>query len=456
MGKFSFDKVTNHLITSGFYYQGSEIYGGLSNTWDYGPIGSEIKMNIRKMWWKKFVQECPMNVGIDAAIMMNPRVWEATGHVATFNDPLIDCKKCKQRFRADQLIESEFPDAPVTQMNNEQMMDYIHQNHVKCPNCGSENFTDIRQFNMMFKTHVGVTEDSKSVVYLRPETAQGVFVNFKNVARTTRKKLPLGICNVGRAFRNEITPGQMTFRTREFDQMEMEFFCKPGEDLKWFDYWKKHCLDFVNDLGIKAENLRYRDHDKEELAFYSKATTDIEYLFPFGWGEVWGIADRTDYDLKRHMEYSGESLEYLDPETNEKYVPYCIEPSVGLDRLVLMTLCDAYDEEEMENDTRIVMHLAACLAPYKAAILPLSKKLEDKARDVENILNKYMSVIYDDTGSIGKRYRRQDAIGTPFCITVDFDTLEDNAVTIRERDSMKQIRLPISELVKYLTVKVFY
>lgn len=456
MGKFSFDKVTNHLITSGFYYQGSEIYGGLSNTWDYGPIGSEIKMNIRRMWWKKFVQECPMNVGIDAAIMMNPRVWEATGHVATFNDPLIDCKKCKQRFRADQLIESEFPDAPVTQMTNEQMMDYIHQNHVKCPNCGSENFTDIRQFNMMFKTHVGVTEDSKSVVYLRPETAQGVFVNFKNVARTTRKKLPLGICNVGRAFRNEITPGQMTFRTREFDQMEMEFFCKPGEDLKWFDYWKKHCLDFVNDLGIKAENLRYRDHDKEELAFYSKATTDIEYLFPFGWGEVWGIADRTDYDLKRHMEYSGESLEYLDPETNEKYVPYCIEPSVGLDRLVLMTLCDAYDEEEMENDTRIVMHLAACLAPYKAAILPLSKKLEDKARDVENILNKYMSVIYDDTGSIGKRYRRQDAIGTPFCITVDFDTLEDSAVTIRERDSMKQIRLPISELVKYLTVKVFY
>ena len=457
MSKFEFDKVCNHLIVSGYYYQGSEIYGGLSNTWDYGPLGSEIKMNIRKMWWKKFVQECPMNVGIDAAILMNPKVWEATGHVSTFNDPLIDCKKCKQRFRADQLIEAQFPEADVNGMNNEQMMDFIHANHVTCPNCGSENFTDIRQFNMMFKTHIGVTEDSKAVVYLRPETAQGMFVNFKNVVRTTRRKLPLGICNVGRAFRNEITPGQMTFRTREFDQMEMEFFCKPGEDLKWFEYWKKHCLNFVADLGIKQENLRYRDHEQAELAFYSKATTDIEYLFPFGWGEVWGIADRTDYDLKRHMSYSGESLEYLDPETNEKYIPYCIEPSVGLDRLVLMTLCDAYDEEAVgDNDTRIVMHLAPAVAPYKAAVLPLSKKLEEKAREIQNILCKYMSVVYDDTGSIGKRYRRQDAIGTPFCVTVDFDTLEDNAVTIRDRDSMQQVRLPISELGKYLSVKIFY
>ena len=457
MSKFDFEKLCNHFIVSGYYYQGSEIYGGLSNTWDYGPLGSEIKMNIRRMWWKKFVQECPMNVGIDAAILMNPKVWEATGHVSTFNDPLIDCKKCKQRFRADQLIESEFPDVDVNGMNNDQMMDFIHQNHVKCPNCGSEDFTDIRQFNMMFKTHVGVTEDSKSVVYLRPETAQGMFVNFKNVVRTTRKKLPLGICNVGRAFRNEITPGQMTFRTREFDQMEMEFFCKPGEDLKWFEYWKKHCLNFVSDLGIKEENLRYRDHEQAELAFYSKATTDIEYLFPFGWGEIWGIADRTDYDLNRHMKYSGESLEYLDPETNEKYVPYCIEPSVGLDRLTLMALCDAYDEEPVgENDTRIVMHLAPAVAPIKAAVLPLSKKLEEKAREIETILCKYMNVVYDDTGSIGKRYRRQDAIGTPFCVTIDFDTLEDNAVTIRERDSMQQIRLPINELVKYLTVKIFY
>ena len=457
MSDFSFDKVCSHLISSGYYYQGSEIYGGLSNTWDYGPLGSEIKNNIRRMWWKKFVQESPTNVGIDAAILMNPKVWEATGHVSTFNDPLIDCKKCKQRFRADQLIEAADPSAPVTSMNNDQMMEYIRSHHIACPNCGAENFTDIRQFNMMFKTHIGVTEDSKSTVYLRPETAQGMFVNFKNVCRTTRRKLPLGICNVGKAFRNEITPGQMTFRMREFEQMEMEFFCKPGEDLKWFEHWKKECLEFINNLGIKNENLRYRDHDPEELAFYSKATTDIEYLFPFGWGEVWGIADRTDYDLKRHMSYSGESLEYLDPEDNTKYVPYCIEPSVGLDRLVLMVLSDAYDEEVLENgETRIVMHLSPLVAPVKAAILPLSKKLEDKARDIQRILSKYMPVVYDDTGSIGKRYRRQDAVGTPFCITVDFDSLEDNQVTIRERDSMNQIRLPIEKLVEYLGVKIFY
>ena len=457
MAKFEFDKLCNHFIVSGYYFQGSEIYGGLSNTWDYGPLGSEIKQNIRKMWWKKFVQESTTNVGIDAAILMNPKVWEATGHVSTFNDPLIDCKSCKQRFRADQLIESEFPDVDVNGMNNDQMMAFIRENHVKCPNCGKEDFTDIRQFNMMFKTHIGVTEDSKSVVYLRPETAQGMFVNFKNVLRTTRRKLPIGICNVGRAFRNEITPGQMTFRTREFDQMEMEFFCKPGEDLKWFDYWKQYCLNFVDSLGIKKDNLRYRDHEPEELAFYSKATTDIEYLFPFGWGEIWGIADRTDYDLKRHIEHSGEALDYLDPETNEKYVPYCIEPSVGLDRLVLMTLCDAYDEEAVgENDTRIVMRLSPAVAPIKAAILPLSKKLEEKAREIEQQLSKYFNVLYDDTGSIGKRYRRQDAVGTPFCITIDFDTENDGAVTIRERDSMAQIRLPIGELKAYLDEKVFF
>ena len=457
MAKFEFDKLCNHFIVSGYYFPGSEIYGGLSNTWDYGPIGSEIKQNIRKMWWKKFVQESTTNVGIDAAIMMNPKVWEATGHVSTFNDPLIDCKGCKQRFRADQLIENEFPDADVNGMNNDQMMAFIRENHVKCPNCGKEDFTDIRQFNMMFKTHIGVTEDSKAVVYLRPETAQGMFVNFKNVLRTTRRKLPIGICNVGRAFRNEITPGQMTFRMREFDQMEMEFFCKPGEDLKWFDYWKQYCLNFVDSLGIKPENLRYRDHEQAELAFYSKATTDIEYLFPFGWGEIWGIADRTDYDLKRHIEHSGEALDYLDPETNEKYVPYCIEPSVGLDRLVLMTLCDAYDEEPVgENDTRIVMRLNPAVAPFKAAVLPLSKKLEGQAREIEQSLAKYFNIIYDDTGSIGKRYRRQDAIGTPYCITIDFDTENDGAVTIRERDSMQQIRLPISELKAYLEEKVFF
>ena len=457
MSEFSFDKICVHLISSGYYYQGSEIYGGLSNTWDYGPLGSEIKANIRRMWWKRFVQESPTNVGIDAAILMNPKVWQATGHVDTFNDPLIDCKKCKQRFRADQLIETADKDAPVTSMTNDQMMEYIRSHHIACPNCGAEDFTDIRQFNMMFKTHIGVTEDSKSTVYLRPETAQGVFVNFKNVCRTTRRKLPLGICNVGKAFRNEITPGQMTFRTREFEQMEMEFFCKPGDDLKWFEYWKKECLSFINTLGIKNENLRYRDHDPEELAFYSKATTDIEYLFPFGWGEVWGIADRTDYDLNRHMKFSGESLEYLDPETNEKYVPYCIEPSVGLDRLVLMVLSDAYDEEVLPNgETRVVMHLSPLVAPVKAAILPLSKKLEEKAREIQSILAKYMPVVYDDTGSIGKRYRRQDAVGTPFCITVDFDTINDNQVTIRERDSMTQVRLPITDLVKYIGVKIFY
>ncbi len=456
MPKFDFDKIVTHLQSYGFVYQGSEIYGGLSNTWDYGPLGSELKSNLRRLWWKKFVQECPTNVGIDSAILMNPRVWEATGHVTTFNDPLIDCKACKTRHRADKLIEDAFPEAHVTSMNNEQMMEFIRTNNVKCPNCGKTDFTDIRQFNMMFKTHIGVTDDSKAAVYLRPETAQGVFVNFKNVMRTTRRKLPVGICNVGKAFRNEITPGNFTFRTREFEQMELEFFCKPNTDLEWFRYWKDYAINFLYSLGITKENLRFRDHDPEELAFYSKGTSDIEYLFPFGWGEVWGIADRTDYDLKRHMEFSGESLDYLDPDTNEKYVPFCVEPSLGLDRLALMTLCDSYAEEQLENDSRVVMHLHPAVAPYKAAILPLSKQLSEKAREVVNILSKHFSVTYDEAGSIGKRYRRQDAIGTPFCITVDFDTNTDQTVTIRERDSMKQVRLPIDELINYLTIKVFY
>lgn len=455
--KITFDKITNHLIVSGYMFPGSEIYGGLSNTWDYGPLGSEINKNMQKMWWKKFVQESPTNVGLDTAILMNPKVWVATGHVSTFNDPLIDCKSCKSRHRADQLIENAFDDVDVNGMTFEEMNNFIKNHDIVCPVCGKKDFTDIRQFNMMFKTHVGVTEDSSSVVYMRPETAQGVFVNFKNVVRSTRKKLPLGICNIGKSFRNEITPGQFTFRTREFTQMEMEFFCKPDTDLEWFNYWKKYCLNFINNLGIKPENLRYRDHEPEELAFYSKATTDIEYKFPFGWGEVWGIADRTDYDLKRHSEFSGETLEYFDAAINEKYIPYCIEPSVGLDRLVLMTLCDAYDEEVLDGgDIRVVMHLHPALAPYKIAVLPLSKKLEEKAHEIEDILRKYFSLTYDDTGSIGKRYRRQDAIGTPYCLTVDFDSLEDNQVTIRDRDTMQQIRLPIKDLVNYFTVKMFF
>ena len=456
MAKYEFEKIVTHLQTQGYVYQGSEIYGGLSNTWDYGPLGSEFKNNVKRLWWKRFVQESPTNVGIDAAILMNPRVWEATGHVSTFNDPLIDCKECKTRHRADKIIESEFPDVNVNKMTNEEMMDFIRKNNVCCPNCGKSNFTDIRQFNMMFKTHIGVTDDSKSVVYLRPETAQGMFVNFKNVIRTTRRKLPIGICNIGKAFRNEITPGNFTFRTREFEQMEMEFFCKPGTDLEWFSYWKDFAKKFLNDLGLSNDVLRFRDHEKEELAFYSKATTDIEYLFPFGWGELWGIADRTDYDLKRHMEYSKESLEYLDQETNTKFIPYCVEPSLGCDRLALALLCNAYDEEQLENDTRVVMHLNYALAPYKAAILPLSKQLSAQAKEVYALLSKHFSVTYDESQSIGKRYRRQDAIGTPFCITIDFDTQNDNCVTIRERDSMKQERIKIDDLVNYISEKVFF
>lgn len=456
MAKFDFDKIVTHLQTQGYVYQGSEIYGGLSNSWDFGPLGVEFKNNVKKAWWKRFVQESPTNVGMDAAILMNPKVWEATGHVSTFNDPLIDCKECKTRYRADKLIEMVRPEVDVNGMTQEEMGDFIQKEHLACPKCGKSNFTGIRQFNMMFKTHIGVTEDSSSVVYLRPETAQGMFVNFKNVARTTRKKLPFGICQIGKSFRNEITPGNFIFRIREFEQMEMEFFCKPGTDLEWFAYWKDYAKKFLFDLGLSQEHLRFRDHEPEELAFYSKGTCDIEYLFPFGWGELWGIADRTDYDLKRHMEYSKEPLDYLDPETNEKYVPYCVEPSLGCERLVLALLCEAYDEEQLEKDTRIVMHLAPSIAPYLAAVLPLSKQLSEQAKDVLNLLNKHFSVTYDEAASIGKRYRRQDAIGTPFCITIDFDTEKDHAVTIRERDSMKQERVAIDELVSYLEQKKFF
>ena len=452
-----FEKVVTHLQTTGYVFQGSQIYGGLSNTWDYGPLGSELKNNLQQLWRKKFVSESPTNVGIDAAILMNPKVWEATGHVTTFNDPLIDCKECRGRFRADDLIKDQFPEVDVNGMTMDDLSSFVKEHHVKCPQCGKSNFTDVRQFNMMFKTHIGVTDDSKSVVYLRPETAQGVFTNFKNVQRATRKKLPLGIANVGKSFRNEITPGNFIFRTREFTQMELEFFCKPGTDLEWFKYWKDYSIKFVESLGIKDENLRFRDHEPEELAFYSKATTDIEYKFPFGWGEIWGIADRTDYDLKRHQEYSGESLEYLDPETNEKYIPYCIEPSLGLDRLFLMIVVDSYDEETLENgEIRKIMHLKPFLAPYKASILPLSKQLNDEAKKIFDDLIPYIRVNFDTTGSIGKRYRRNDEIGTPYCVTIDFDSLNDHCVTVRERDSMKQERIPISELRNYLLDRAFY
>ena len=457
MNNIEFDKIVTHLQTTGYVFQGSQIYGGLSNSWDYGPLGSELKQNLKNLWWKKFVHESPTNVGIDAAILMNPKVWQATGHVTTFNDPLIDCKNCKSRYRADDLISSQYKDVDVNAMSIEDMNKFMHLHKLVCPHCGKSEFTDIRQFNMMFKTHIGVTEDSKSEVYLRPETAQGVFVNFKNVQRATRRKLPLGIANMGKSFRNEITPGNFIFRVREFEQMELEFFCKPGTDLEWFKYWKDFCIKFVESLNIKAEDLRFRDHEPEELAFYSKATTDREYKFPFGWGEVWGIADRTDYDLKRHMEFSGESLEYLDPETNEKYVPYCIEPSLGLERLFLMVVCNSYDEETLENgEIRKIMHLPSFLAPYKASILPLSKQLSDFAKKIYNDLTPYLNVNFDETGSIGKRYRRNDEIGTPYCVTIDFDSINDECVTIRERDTMKQERIKIRDLKNYLLEKTFY
>ena len=453
---YKFDEIVNHLITSGFVYPGSDIYGGLANSWDYGPLGVEMKNNIKRAFWKKFVQESPTNVGIDSAIIMNPKVWEATGHVKAFNDPLIDCKECKARLRADEIIKTFDSNLEVEGKSGEELMQIIKDKHIPCPNCGQHNFTDIRQFNMMFQTHLGPSSNNESLVYLRPETAQGMFVNFKNVIRTTRRKLPLGIVNVGKSFRNEITPGNFTFRTREFEQMEMEFFCKPGEDLKWFEYWRNYMMNFLLSLNVKKENLRYRDHAKEELAFYSVATTDIEYQYPFGWGELWGIADRTDYDLKRHMEYSKQDLTYLDQETNEKIIPYCVEPALGLDRLMLALMCDSYEVEQLENDSRVVMHLHPAIAPYKVAVLPLSKQLNEKALEVYKILSNYFSATFDASGSIGKRYRREDAIGTPFCVTIDFDTANDNCVTIRERDSMQQIRLPINDLVNYFNVKVFF
>ena len=453
----SMEKIVDLCKSRGYVYAGSEIYGGLANTWDYGPLGVELKNNIKNAWRKKFVQECPYNVGLDSAILMNPETWVASGHLGGFSDPLMDCKSCKTRHRADNLIEA-FDGTNPAGWTNQQMMDYIREKGIACPNCGKTDFTDIRQFNLMFKTFQGVTEDSKSELYLRPETAQGIFVNFANIQRTTRKKVPFGVAQVGKSFRNEITPGNFIFRVREFEQMELEFFCKPGTDLEWFQYWRGYCRDFLLNLGIKEENLRLRDHDPEELCFYSKATTDFEYLFPFGWGELWGIADRTDYDLTQHQNHSGKSLEYFDPEDNTKYIPYVIEPSLGVERLFLSIITEAYDEEVIDaekNDVRTVMHLHPALAPYKCAILPLSKKLSAQAMEVCQMLSKYFSVDFDDAGSIGKRYRRQDEIGTPFCITYDFDTLEkDQCVTVRDRDTMEQIRMPISELVEYLREKV--
>ena len=448
------EKIVGLCKNRGFVYAGSEIYGGLSNTWDYGPLGVELKNNVKKAWWKKFVQESEYNVGLDCAILMNPQVWVASGHVGGFSDPLMDCKNCKTRHRADKLLEDLGVDC--NGWSNEKISQYIKENNVTCPNCGKSDFTDIRKFNLMFKTFQGVTEDAKNEIYLRPETAQGIFVNFKNVQRTARKKLPFGIGQIGKSFRNEITPGNFTFRTREFEQMELEFFCKPGTDLEWFAYWKEACRSFLLSLGLKEENLKLRDHEKEELSHYSNATTDIEFLFPFGWGELWGIADRTDFDLSQHQKTSGENMEYFDAETGEHYLPYVIEPSLGADRVVLAFLCDAYDEENLakegeKDDIRTVLHFHPALAPIKAAVLPLSKKLNDGALEIFHALRKDFVVDFDDAGSIGKRYRRQDEIGTPVCITVDFDTAQDGCVTVRDRDTMKQQRIPVSDLKGYLT-----
>ena len=443
----------------GFVYAGSEIYGGLANSWDYGPLGTELKNNIKKAWLKKFVQESQYNVGLDSAILMNPETWVASGHLGGFSDPLMDCKACKTRHRADKLIEDYvaehgLSDNPAA-MSDEEMMSYIKEKGIACPHCGSHDFTDIRKFNLMFKTFQGVTEDSSATLYLRPETAQGIFVNFKNIARTTRRKIPFGVAQIGKSFRNEITPGNFIFRTREFEQMELEFFCRPGTDLEWFEYWRGFCRKWLLDLGLKEENLRLRDHDKDELCFYSKATTDFEFLFPFGWGELWGVADRTDYDLTQHSEHSGQPMEYFDPETNEKYIPYVIEPSLGADRVLLAFLCDAYDEETDEKgDTRTVLRLHPALAPYKAAVLPLSKKLADGASEIFRDLAFDFMVDYDDAGSIGKRYRRQDEIGTPICITYDFDSVEDGCVTVRDRDTMEQQRIPVASLKEYIAGKI--
>ena len=459
------DKIVALCKNRGFVYPGSEIYGGLANTWDYGPLGVELKNNIKRAWWKKFVQENRYNVGLDSAILMNPQTWVASGHLGGFSDPLMDCRECKERFRADKLIEDWCAEEgfelekPIDAFTQEEMKNFIEEHNIPCPSCGKHNFTDIRQFNLMFKTFQGVTEDAKNTVYLRPETAQGIFVDFASVQRTTRKKVPFGIGQIGKSFRNEITPGNFIFRVREFEQMELEFFCKPGTDLEWFTYWRGFCRDWLLSLGMREENLRLRDHDPEELCFYSKATTDFEFMFPFGWGELWGVADRTDYDLTQHQNTSGKDISYFDQEAGEHYIPYVIEPSLGVERSFLAFHCDAYDEEVVDaekNDVRVVLHLHPALAPVKAAVLPLSKKLSDKAGEVYAELCKHFNVDFDDAGSIGKRYRRQDEIGTPFCITYDFDTENDGCVTVRERDSMEQVRLPISELRAYLEDKIAF
>ena len=459
MSDLTMEKLVNLCKARGYIYPGSEIYGGLANSWDYGPLGVEFKNNVKKAWMKKFVQESKYNVGLDAAILMNPKTWVASGHVGGFSDPLIDCKNCKTRHRADKLIEEwaheKGKDMVADGMSDEDMVNFIHENHIACPDCGKEDFTSIRKFNLMFKTFQGVTEDSTSELYLRPETAQGIFVNFKNVLRTTRRKLPMGIGQIGKSFRNEITPGNFIFRIREFEQMELEFFCKPGTDMEWFEYWRSFCKNWLLNLGMKEESLRLRDHSPEELSFYSKGTTDIEFLFPFGWGELWGIADRTDYDLKQHMECSKEDFTYLDQETGEKFIPYCVEPSLGCDRVTLAFLCNSYEEQELEEgDTRVVLHLHPALAPYKVAVLPLSKKLSEKAEEVYEDLAKNFMCDYDEAGSIGKRYRREDEIGTPYCVTIDFDTLEDNTVTVRDRDTMEQVRVKINELENWLNEKI--
>ena len=457
----SMEKIVSLCKSRGYVYPGSEIYGGLANTWDYGPLGVELKNNVKKAWMKKFVQESKHNVGLDAAILMNPQTWVASGHVGGFSDPLIDCKECKTRHRADKLIEEwahdNGKDMIADGMSDVEMIKFMDDNNINCPSCGKHNFTDIRKFNLMFKTFQGVTEDAKAEIYLRPETAQGIFVNFKNVLRTTRRKMPMGIAQIGKSFRNEITPGNFTFRTREFEQMELEFFCKPGTDMEWFEYWKSYCKKWLLDLGMDENNMRMRDHSKEELSHYSKGTTDIEVKFPFGWGELWGIANRTDFDLTQHQNHSKEDMSYLDPETNERYVPYCIEPSLGADRVTLAFLCNAYHEEEVgEGDVRTVLKLHPALAPYKVAVLPLSKKLSEKADEVYSELSKYFMCDYDEAGSIGKRYRREDEIGTPYCVTVDFETLEDGCVTVRDRDTMEQIRIKIEDVKAYIEEKLVF
>ncbi len=457
MGKYSFEEIVTHLKTSGFVYQGSEIYGGLSNSWDFGILGAALKKNIKDLWWKEFVEKSKYNVGIDSAILMNSKTWEASGHLKGFSDSMVDCKECKSRFRADNLIE-ESTGLSAEGKTPEEMDQMIEENNIVCPKCGKHNFTNARPFNLMFKTFIGTVEDSKSVVYLRPETAQGIFVNFNNVLRTSRKKLPFGIGQIGKSFRNEITPGNFIFRVREFEQMELEFFCKPGEDMEWYRYWVDTCVNFVYRLGIRKENIRVREHEQEELSFYSKGTSDIEYAYPFtDWGELWGIADRTDYDLSCHSKVSGKDLSYLDPETNERYIPYCVEPSVGVERLFLALCCDAYDKERLgDNDERIVMHFKPALAPVKVAVLPLSKKLSDKAYAVFEDLNNDIRCEYDEAGSIGKRYRRNDAIGTPFCVTYDFDSENDEAVTVRHRDSMEQERVKIADLKDYIRKELVF